>query len=428
MDLKQLYTGTIPNTSIMIFRIVFGLILLIQTYYFIINQFIDTNIINPLLLFPFITGLVPFSKTNLLIIGYIMFLANIGILFNKTAKISTLVFGCCFTYFWLLDKGYFNNHYYFISLICLLLFVAEKESSFKKNILISKTSLFSLQMMIFLIYFVAGINKLNPYWLFDLQPIKHILEVKFMVTDNLFFQQKWITVFMVYFGLLFDLFIGFLLFFKKTRLIGFLLVIGFNIINFYLFKDVGEIGVFPFLMISTLILFIDPNQISTFLNLNTKPKQVLKNTNLINKLIFGFLIIQFILPFRHALFKGYVDYNGVGQRFAWRMKIMYKDSNINYFIEDKISKQKYSVDVTKMLTPTQYNNLKYYPDLIIPLAKKIKSEANTKFNIKFAKISCHYEVNFMGKYKQLLFSPEKDLTKISEKKLTNKWVKALKKD
>ena len=66
-----------------------------------------------------------------------------------------------------------------------------------------------------------------------------------------------------------------------------------------------------------------------------------------------------IIPFRHVFIKGHVDYNGIGQRFSWRMKIMYKESMIEYFIVDKISQQKYSVDITKMLTPMQYNNLKY---------------------------------------------------------------------
>ena len=81
-----------------------------------------------------------------------------------------------------------------------------------------------------------------------------------------------------------------------------------------------------------------------------------------------------------------------------------------------------------MLTPMQYNNLKYYPDLIIPLAKKIKSEARERFNIKNPKITCKYQTLFMGKNPQLLFSPKMDLTKISTKQLTNQWLWDLKKN
>ena len=431
MDLKQLeiwMNTAVSSTSIILFRIVFSTILLIQTFYFFYNDFISENIIKPFILFPFIEGLNPASELTLIIIGVIMLIANIGMIFNKTAKAALLVFCSCFTYFWLLDKGYFNNHYYFISIICFLLFLINPQSSFKQNILVPRMSLLALQVMVVMVYCISGINKLNPYWLFDLQPMTHILEVKYEVTNNPIFTQKWLLIAMCYSGLLFDLFIGFLLIFKQTRVLGFIFVISFNIINFYLFRDIGEIGLFPFLMISTLILFINPNKIRNILKLKNQKQHFIETSNLIKKFILLFLIIQAILPFRHIFFKGNVDYTGVGQRFSWRMKIMYKESIIEYFISDKLSQQKYSVDISKMLTPMQYNNLKYYPDLIIPLANKIKSEARKKFNIKHPKITCNYQTAFMGKNPQLLFSPEIDLTKIATKKLTHEWLWDLKKE
>ena len=126
MDLKDFYTWaskSTSNTSIVVFRIVFSFFLLIQTFYFIDGGFIDKNIIKPLILFPFVNGVYPMSKPILMFLGYSMFISNIGMLINRTARISTLLFLCCFTYFWILDKGYFNNHYYFISIICFLLFL-----------------------------------------------------------------------------------------------------------------------------------------------------------------------------------------------------------------------------------------------------------------------------------------------------------------
>ena len=424
MDLKKLslyLKEPIPNSSIVIFRIGFSLILLIQTYYFIAHDFIGENIIKPLILFPFINELEPMSKINLMILGYIMLISNVGMLINKIARISTLIFLLSFTYFWLLDKGYFNNHYYFISLICFLIFLVNKKSDFKNTIYVPRMYLFGLQAMIFITYFISGVNKLNPYWLFDLQPMAHILELKSEITNNNIFKEKWVILFGVYFGLFFDLFIGFLLFIKKTRTLGFILVFFFNIMNYYIFYDVGEIGVFPFLMISTLILFINPKTLSRRIA-NNKEKIILKNDKAINRFIMIFLILQLILPFRHYLFNGYVDYNGVGQRFSWRMKIMYKESIIDYFIVDKMSKKQYHVDISKMLTNKQYNNIKYFPDLIVPLALKIKSEAKENFNIKYAKIICTYKSKFMGKKEQLLFSPELDLASIPKNTRTNKWL------
>ncbi len=416
-------TKPIPGISLSLFRLVFSIILLIQSYYFLAHNFIEQNIIKPFILFPFIKGL---NIDKLIIIGYIMLIANIGMLYNKFARISTFIFFICFTYFWLLDKGYFNNHYYFISLICFFLFLTEKNASFTQNNHIPKISLLSLQVMVIIVYFVAGVNKLNPFWLFDLQPMKHILEFKSELTQNPVFENQFIIILSCYFGLFFDLFIGFILLWKKTRLFGFIIALVFHLGNYYLFYNVGEIGVFPFIMISTLILFINPDILNRYFKLHQKPEIQSHNTRFINTFIIFFLIIQLLIPFRHTLFKGHVDYTGIGQRFSWRMKIMYKEVDFKYFIINTQTNEKYAVNVEKMLTPKQYNNVKYFPDLIVPLAKKIKLEATEKFNIKNPKVVCEYKIGFMGQKQQLLFSPDLDLSKIPTNTLTNQWLWPLK--
>ena len=179
-------------------------------------------------------------------------------------------------------------------------------------------------------------------------------------------------------------------------------------------------------MLTTFILFINPKSLMQFFRLNEKPTLQLNMPMMLKKFIIFFLILQLIFPFRHILFKGNVDYNGIGQRFSWRMKIMYKESKIDYFIINKMTQKKYSVNIRPMLTNKQFNNLKYYPDLIIPLAKKIKLEANEKFNIKNAKVTCEYKMKFMNGDEHLIFSPELDLTKINESKKSNKWLWELK--
>ena len=120
-----------------------------------------------------------------------MLISNIGMLLNKFARFSTIIFFCCFTYFWILDKGYFNNHYYFISLICFILFLVEQEASFYKNLHTPKISIFTLQIMVFIVYFIAGLNKLNPYWIFEFQPIRHIYRSKSRDYKQYIFQKRY---------------------------------------------------------------------------------------------------------------------------------------------------------------------------------------------------------------------------------------------
>ena len=117
--------------------------------------------------------------------------------------------------------------------------------------------------------------------------------------------------------------------------------------------------------------------------------------------------------------------NGFSKTYAmtgWRVGYIAGPKDII----NKMTEEKYSVNITPMLTNRQYNNLKYFPDLIVPLAKKIKKEASEKFDIKNAKITCEYKTRFMGGDEQVLFSPELDLTKIQPNTLTNKWLWPLK--
>ena len=426
-NIKYLKDNYESNISLVIFRICFSIVLIVQTIYFFKLGFIENNILKPFILFPFFDFLSNPSEQLVYFSAILMLISNIGMIFNKTSRMSCLIFFLTFTYLWLLDRAYFNNHYYFISIITFLLFFLNKESSFKKNYYVPKINIIVFQIMIFLIYFISGVNKINPYWIFDLQPMTHILQTKAQVSgNNLFSNYITISLFTIS-GLIYDLVIGFFLIFKKTRIIGFIFVLIFNSLNFFLFKDVGEIGVFPFLMISTLVLFIDPVKIQKLLKLKKNDKVILQNKSFVNHLIVFFIIFQILLPFRHLLVKGNVDYNGVGQRFSWRMKIMYKESNIEFFLKNKLTGKKYNVDVTKMLTPIQYNNLKYYPDLILPLAHRMKSQAISEFGIKFPEITCIFKTSFMGKKEQLLFSPKKDLTLIPINSKASNWLFELKK-
>ena len=80
MDFKKMtawLNEPVPNISITLFRIIFAFVLLIQTYYFITNGFIENNIIKPFILFPFINGLDPASEVYLILLFYIMIISNI---------------------------------------------------------------------------------------------------------------------------------------------------------------------------------------------------------------------------------------------------------------------------------------------------------------------------------------------------------------
>ena len=263
---------------------------------------------------------------------------------------------------------------------------------------------------------------------------------------------------MSYFGLLCDLFIGFILILKKSRFIGFIFVIVFNIINHFLFAKIGEIGIFPFVMIATLILFIEPDYFNKILRINDEDKKPQKNYQFTNRFICLFLIIQLLLPFRHVFFKGYVDYNGIGQRFSWRMKTMCKESLTPGRINFKVYREafdknkrggilflgfnlnnmesflntKLGIESNLYLTDNQKEKLLYYPDLLPSFATAIEKIIHTEILKKYNNdlnflIYAEINVKFMDRVAQNMINPNIDLTSITSNSInTNYWLLDLK--
>ncbi|MCR9174188.1 MAG: HTTM domain-containing protein [bacterium] len=423
---KEHLLRPVSPASLGLFRILVGIVLLLQTMYFISTDFIQVHIFDSPIAFKFryFEFIEPLSPGGMKFIMFLMFLSTIGIIFGRFFKVSAALYGLTFTYFWLLDMSYFNNHYYFISLLALLLLFTNADAwgSLKgknRKESVPYYQLFALKGQVFITFFIAGINKLNYYWLVENQPMKHILETKATVSgadwiNNTFFYQ-----FFSWSGLLFDLFIGFLLWIPKFRKIGVMSFIVFNLLNFWLFYDIGEIGFFPFLLLACLVIYFNPDAIAAKLQWlspvkKTKKKEELPSVSPLKwapLIITIYLVFHLVFPFRHLLYPGHVDWNGVGQRFSWRMKIMYKDVDMHFYLIEEGSSEKREVNVGYFLNDKQYTNLMYYPDFIPPVAKYIREEG-IRQGLKNPQVVADFTVGFNGDKRKQLVDPQTDLAKV----------------
>jgi len=435
-------------SSLGLFRILFGCAMFIQTAHFIATDFVEHHITRPIIHFPyhffqFVTPLPPLAMTVLM---WMMLIASALIAIGFLYRYAVGLFLMCFTYLWLIDKGFFNNHYYLITLLSiLLLFVGgdawgalrrrmPNKNNKKKSInYIPNWQLFILKAQILIVFFVAGIHKLNPYWLIHFQPMDYILNAKADISGLAFLRSTAVAAFFSYSGLIVDISVGFLLWFRRTRILGIVFLIGFNFLNFWLFWNIGEIGIFPLLLLTCTVLFLEPDTPARWFgrqstNRSSSTHQLVNPSTrqpLITSFIIAYLIFQLLFPFRHLLYPGHVDWTGEGQRFAWRMKIMLKEADINFFIKDNAD-NKYPVPVNKMLSPKQYNNLIYYPDLIPPVAQALKEQA-LKQGITAPQVVADFNVKFMGVHPaQPIVLPDTDLSRVRNHPfLHSEWIEKL---
>ncbi len=434
-------------SSLGLFRILFGCVMFIQTAHFIATDFVEHHITRPIIHFPyhffqFVTPLPPLAMNVLM---WVMLAASAMIAIGFLYRYAVGLFLMSFTYLWLIDKGFFNNHYYLITLFSILLLfvrgdawgvawrrISNKNSKKKSISYIPNWQLFILKAQIVIMFFVAGINKLNPYWLIHFQPMDYILHAKADISGLEFLRNTALAAFFSYGGLIVDISVGFLLWWKRTRILGIVMLIGFNFLNFWLFWNIGEIGIFPLLLLSTVVLFLEPNTPARWFGKQPKvhdtppiETSVHRSSSIIHRFIIVYLVFHLLFPFRHLLYPGHVDWTGEGQRFAWRMKIMLKEADIDFFIKDNDG-NKYPVPVNKMLSPKQYNNLIYYPDLIPPVAQALKKEALKK-GITTPQVVADFNVKFMGVHPaQPIVMPDTDLSRVTNHPfLHSQWIEKL---
>lgn len=237
---------------------------------------------------------------------------------------------------------------------------------------ISLFYIYFLRLQVAIIYFFAGIAKINYDWLINAQPMKIWLDAR----SNLPFignilDQGIVAYIMSWTGMIYDLSIPFLLLNKKTRVFGFVSVIIFHLSTYFLF----HIGVFPWLMIILATVFFDPDWLE---NILLKDKKHINNIPVhISKIFFYFsiifLIIQIILPIRHYFYEGDYLWTEKGFRFAWHVMIIEKTGFIEFQIKDKNSNKKWLVSPKEYLTPLQEKMMSTQPDMILQFAHYLKT-------------------------------------------------------
>jgi hypothetical protein len=356
-------------------------------------------------------------------------------------KFSAIAFFLSFTYTELLDKTNYLNHYYFVSIIALLMIFLPAGNYFSLDVRLGLTKKIThvqrwligvIQLQLGFVYFFAGLAKLNYDWLINAQPLRIWLQPHTDLPVIGFLMDKvWIAYFFSWFGAIYDLTIPFFLLNKRTRPYAYIAVIGFHVLTAILFP----IGMFPYVMIiSTLIFFSEEFHLKVItgikyaLNFFKKKEQeeqrVVKRYKPAFKkiLLFFFVshfIIQVIFPLRFLMYPGNLFWTEQGFRFSWRVMLMEKAGKAFFYVHDPVTNQSGEVMMNNYLTPNQEKMMATQPDMILQYAQFLKKKYE-QTGLQNPKITVESYVTLNGKGSQLFINKYVDLTKIHDS-FTNKW-------
>ncbi|KAL5019128.1 hypothetical protein ScPMuIL_004850 [Solemya velum] len=213
--------------------------------------------------FPLISSLKPLPLEWMYIVYLVMLVGACGIMLGLMFRTSCSLYLASYWYVFLLDKTAWNNHSYLYGLTGFLMLISDANRYWSVDGLMSGKIRNShvplwnytlLRVQIFLVYFIAGLKKLDKDWVsgYSMQALSRNFVFQ---PFTLFLTNDQIDLFIVHGGgLVIDLFVGFVLFFDKTRPMGILMAASFHLMNSTMF----QIGMFPWVMLATLPLFCYP--------------------------------------------------------------------------------------------------------------------------------------------------------------------------
>jgi hypothetical protein len=444
--IRKIATNHIDADPLVSLRILFGAATFISTLRFMLLGWVDLHFVNTHVQFKYFGfEWVKVLPAHIMYAIHIaMLLASLGIMLGAFYRISAIVFFICFTYCELIDITYYLNHYYFVSLVACLLCLVPANANYSvdvwrkphlraKQIPAWTISIFKLQVI--LVYFFAGIAKINKDWLINALPLKIWLPAN----DNLpiigtLFQYNATAYIFSWAGMLFDISVGYFLLHKKTRLAAWIAVVFFHVVTGILF----QIGVFPIVMILTTLVFFSNSFHSQFQALlqqffRLKPRNTLSQRSvfpyykkkLFKRSIAVFLVVwvcfQLLFPLRYLLYPGKLFWTEQGYRFSWRVMLMEKAGTATFYVTDSVQQKEGVVDNREFLNPHQEKQMAMQPDLILQYAQFLKQHYQS-LGISVSKVRAEVYVTLNARPSQLLISDQQNLLVLKDTWQHKNWI------
>jgi len=418
--------------SLAAFRMAFGLLMAFDVWRFFRADRIYRYYVQPEFLFSYhgFGWILPLPEPYIYyawaLVGVLALMVAAGFFY----RFAIIAFTLLFSYFFLLDKAQYLNHFYmallYSGLLCLL--PANRAYSVDAKLfprLRSKTvprwSIWALRTQTEIILLYAGLVKITEDWLKS-EPLGMWLRARavdfpfgeLFYNDSLVALGAWGTIALHLFG-------APLLLFKRTRLPIFLVYCVFHVANSMFFN----IGIFPWLAIGASTMFLAPNwptQLEHWLGrFERLPEPAKKAGSLAvmprsrgSAALIGVLglwmALQALIPLRSALYPSEVRWAGEGHRFSWRMRMYHREARGTLEVVDARGGARWRADPAQFLTMRQARTMSTRPDMILQFAHYLEREWARR-GYPEVRVYADVEMSLNGRPYQTLIRPDVDLAR-----------------
>jgi len=419
-------------------RLLFGFMMCAGTIRFMHNGWVEQLYIQPRYFFHYhgFEWVSPLLGDGMWYVFMAMAVLAVFIAIGFLYRISALLFFLAFVYVELIDATNYLNHYYFISIFSLLmaLFPAHRRFSVDaflwpsiKRGSIPFWVIGALRLQVGIVYFFAGVAKLNYDWLFRAEPLStwFVPFTKMPVVGKLF-SFKLTAYLFSWGGVIYDLSVPLLLSFRRTLPFAYLAVVGFHVITWLMFP----IGMFPWVMILLTWVFFPFSFHEKLISILESVFPARKTTATLWKprlmkplmiaLVFHFTV-QLFLPFRYLLYPGKLFWTEEGFRFSWRVMLIEKAGSAQFYVSDPATDRSWDIHNPHYLTPVQEKQMSTQPDLILQYAQILENEFKS-IGVRDPVVTADIFVTLNGRRGKRYIDGSVDLSKLKDGWLHKQWI------
>lgn len=426
--LAQAFNRPVDAASCAAFRALFGALMVLSTVRFFARGWIAEDYLKPKLFFHYwgFGWVQPLPGVGMYVLYGVIALAALCVLLGVAFRAAAVVFALTFSYAHFCDKTNYLNHYYLVSLLACLFALLPLDREFAVRVWrrpaerqgqVRAWVLYVLRFQIGLVYVFGGIGKLGTDWLIYGEPL-HLwlaMSAELPVLGRILVQ-PWAGLAFSWAGALFDLSIVPLLCSRVTRKPAYVVVVIFHVLTALLF----QIGMFPWIMIASATLFLDPSW----------PRNVLRRWSrwgaepasggvagaplgpVAGALAALYAACQVLLPLRSALYPGNTLWTEEGFRFAWKVMLIEKVGTLELTVLDKAGRR-YVVPARQYLTPFQVRMAATQPDMIVELAHAVARDFQARGHGP-VRVYADAQVSFNGRMHHRLLDPRCDLASVND--------------
>jgi hypothetical protein len=413
----------IDNSPLLIFRIFFGILISLECYGAIATGWVKKNLMDPEFTFNFIgfNWLQPLPGPGMYLYFLVMGTLGICIALGYKYRFSILAFTLLWTAVYLMQKTAYNNHYYLLVLISLIMSFLPANKDYSMDVRINPSIRsnhmsayikWAIVLQLLIVYTYASVAKLYGDWL-DFSIIEILFKnKKSYPIIGVLLQEPLVHRVVGISGILFDLLIVPALLWKPSRKWAFIAAIFFHLFNSIVF----QIGIFPYLALAFTVFFFEPETIRKLFFKKKEPyllevTKIPSNKKLIKAVLFVYFLIQLGLPIRHYFIKDNVLWTEEGHRLSWRMMLRSRSGITTYKIVNHTTGNSYLVNLDDYVTRGQKGKIKSYPDFMWQFAQRLKREYTEKGEDISVFVNSRISIN--GKPYQEFIDPKIDLGSVS---------------